>query len=130
MLLRSSSTRMHQALLLEPGQARVDGAGARAVGAAEAVRQGGDQLVAVLGAALQQREQVEAQLAVREDGRHHQRDPASPAPRSTVRCPETVLADTKHAPSPVRRSTLRCPGVDALVLLAVDDEAAGHRLRP
>ena len=60
----------HQAVLLELGQARVDGARAGPVGAAEPVGEGGDHLVAVHRTLLEQGQQVEPQLAVREDRRH------------------------------------------------------------
>ena len=61
----------HEALLFELGQTRVDRARARDVGAAEAVAQGLDQLVAVHRPLGQEAEQVEPQVSVREDRRAH-----------------------------------------------------------
>ncbi len=59
----------HEALLFELGEPRVDRAGARHVGAAEAVAQRLDQLVAVHRPLGEEAEQVEPQVSVREDRR-------------------------------------------------------------
>ena len=68
-----------EALLFELRQARVDRARARHVGAAEAVAERLDELVAVHRALGEQAQQVEPQVPVREDGRAHAR-----TARSTV----------------------------------------------
>ncbi len=60
----------HLTLGLHPRQARVDRAGAGRVVPVEPVLQQADQLVAVLGAVVEQLEQVEPQPPVAEDGGH------------------------------------------------------------
>src|SRR5262249_43823575 len=73
-----------EALLLEPGQTRVDRAGRGGVDAEEAVLQQADHLVAVPRALLEQLEQVQPEPAVTENGTH------SLSPLSSATSPETV----------------------------------------
>ena len=68
-----------QSLLLELGEARIDRAGARRVGAAGAVRERLHDVVAVPRTLVEEAQQVEAQVAVREDGCHHHSSSASAA---------------------------------------------------
>ena len=91
-----------ETLFFELRQARVDRAGARRVGAAGAVGERLHDVVAVPWALVEEIEQVQAQIAVGEDGGHHHSSSASFAAsgvgtvvrRSTVRLPETELART------------------------------------
>src|SRR5690606_25332938 len=94
-----------ESLLFELGQARVDGAGARRVGAAGAVRERLHDVVAVARPCIEQIQQIEAQVAVGEDRAHHHSASvsiaasgagaaAAAARRSTVTSPETELART------------------------------------
>src|SRR5690606_20782223 len=89
-----------QALLLELRQTWVDRARTGGVRAPGAIGQRLDDAVAVLRSLVQQRQQVQSQIAVREDrGGHDSSHSASSATeicgrRSTVMPPETVLART------------------------------------
>ena len=102
-----------EALLFELREARVDRAGAGRVRPAGAVRERLHDVVAVAGALVEQVQQVEAQVAMGEDGGHDHSssvpsvsavpavsavsavsDAATAARRSTVTSPETELART------------------------------------
>src|SRR5690606_27008778 len=95
----------HEALVFELRQTRVDGAGARRVGATRALGERLDDAVAVERTLGEETQKVEPQVAVAEDGRHYFSPPfghstststsargATPPRRSTVMSPDTVLA--------------------------------------
>ena len=92
-----------QALGLQLGQPRVDGAGGGRVQALEALLQQPDHLVAVARRLVQQLQQVEAQAAVGEDGRHVR----APSCRSGVG--GGVPGLSSDGPVPVRCSRFGVP---------------------
>ena len=72
-----------QAVLLEPGQPRVDGARRRRVHAEEPVLQQADDLIAVPGSLVQELQQVEPEPAMAEDRAHE--IPPGPSGRASAR---------------------------------------------
>src|SRR5665647_3347689 len=102
---------LNQAFLLQLGQPRIHGPGAGGVEPVEALFERLDDLVAMAGALVQQREQIEAHLAMGEDGH---RQPAfslsgtvswMPVARSTTTLPDSEFALMTRDLSP----SLSCP---------------------